>query len=647
MATGSICSYCGCGCRLLFVLDPSGKVITKVRPDQGDPASQGSPCVKGLTLHEVLYENRVLHPMVRVSKDGDLKRASWGEALKFVYGKLKTFDPREVFFVPSGKITNEDNYVLQKFARIVFKTNNVDSCCTRLCHAPTVKALTHLTGLGASEGVMDDVFNRDVLLIVGTNPASNYPVLFHRIVNAKRSRGLKVVSIQTVYNETANYADVALTVNPGTEVVLFNAMMGRLIADNHYDPPTEALDGFDGLREVVNQYDLNRASSICGCRITDVEAALMLIGSSKKLGVMHGMGLTQHRNAMSNLYSLFNLMLLKGGLLVSNRGEVNVQGVGDMGCHPDSLPTGPMITGDKLSEEWHVDLPSFQGKTMLEAFLISPVKAAVVSNFNPAQSLPNLDQVHRNLRGMFLVVLESHHSLTSEFADVILPVPSLPERTGSVTTGERRVRPVVRVIDPLGEAKPDWQIICELAELAGHGEFFDYPSEKEIAKEIVRVIPDYKEVDVAKLYSGEDQWANKKPKFARFNPVHFRGLEEDAGGRFPLILVSFRSPHHFLTNEMTSQSKTLSKFPEGPYVYLNVELARKLGVQNGDMVRVTSPVSYVDGEARISPKVPLKIVGMHFHFKSLLFNKLVPTQFDPEVFTPNYKSVPVNVAKLS
>jgi predicted molibdopterin-dependent oxidoreductase YjgC len=190
----------------------------------------------------------------------------------------------------------------------------------------------------------------------------------------------------------------------------------------------------------------------------------------------------------------------------------------------------------------------------------------------------------------------------------------------------------------LGEAKPEWRILGELASMAGHQDSFKYSTEMEITKEIVRVVPAYKEVNVESLYQGADQWADKRVRFKRFNPIHFRGTEEDLAGRYPFVLVSFRSPYHFLTNEMTSQSETLSKFPEGPFVYLNAVTASKKGVQDGDRVRLTSRVAFLDGTARI---------GLHFHFRDLLLNRLMPLDFDPETFTPNYKAVAVDVVRVN
>jgi len=645
MEIKSVCSYCGCGCRLSFQVD-SGKVV-KVRPDKDDPVSEGSPCIKGLTLHEVIYMNRVVNPMLRSSKEEEFREVGWSEALRFITDKLAQLDPYEIFFVPSGKITNEDNYTIQKLARIAFRTNNVDSCCTRLCHAPTMKALTEVTGLGASESMMDDVYSRDALLIVGTNPASNHPVLFHRIVKAKRKSNLRIVSVQTVYNETARYADAPLIIKSGTEVVLFNAIINRLISTKRYDSSVEQYEGFDRLAKLVEEYDLSYASSICGCSASELEIIIEIISSSKKLGVIHGMGMTQHRNTLQNIYALLNLMFLKNGLLLSNRGELNVQGVGDMGCQPDLLPSGEMATLENLAGKWGVEnLPSFQGKNVLEAFLLSPVKAAVISNFNPAQSLPNLDEVHKNLKKMFLVVMESHRSFTDEFADVILPVPSMNERRGSVTTGERRVRSVNRVTAPSGDSRPEWMIMCDFAKMMNYQNHFSYESEEDITKEIINIVPAYREVEADIVYSGGDQWANKKIKFKKFNPTYFKDGGEDTSSKYPFLMVSFRSAHHFLTDEMTSQSDTLSKFPDGPFVYINPEDASNLDIRDGQSVRLTSKVSRVEGKAKISLKIPEKIIGVHFHFKSLLINRLIPTEFDPESFTPNYKTVAVNLERI-
>jgi predicted molibdopterin-dependent oxidoreductase YjgC len=305
-----------------------------------------------------------------------------------------------------------------------------------------------------------------------------------------------------------------------------------------------------------------------------------------------------------------------------------------------------LLGRERLEEYWHTKIPIEKGKTIIEAFLISPVKAAFISSFNPAQSLPNLNEVHRNLKRMFLVVSDHYFNLTTRFADVVLPTPTLMERVGTITNGERRVRLVRKVVEPLGQSKPEWKIVKELSEFFGCAGYFAYESEKEIFKEIVTLVPAFSKINVDEVYRGKDWFADKEPKHCKFIPEHFEGVEEVRSKRYPLILTTFRSKDHFLTNEMTSKSKTLSRSLDGPYCYMNEADAKKMGIKDGDKVRVSSHVGTLTTKAKITSKIPPGIVGMHFHFEEALVNKLFPTQFDEETFTPNYKLVAVKVEKI-
>jgi len=641
----SMCAYCGCGCRLLFNIE-DGRIV-RVVPDRTDEPSEGIACIKGLTIHETLTnsEGRILKPMIRTSKDEAFKEASWNEAYRFIYEHTKDLAPSEVFINASGKITNEDSYVTQKFARIAYKTNNIDGCCARLCHVTTVEGLEHCFGSRAAFSKMDDVYNCDTLFIVGSNPASNYPVLHNRILKAKR-KGMKVVSSQAVYNVTAKFSDIALLIYPGTELILLNGIMNVLIHQGAYDKSVEAVEGFERLKHVVELYSIDFVRHSCGVELEQLNQLIEHIAKAKSLGIIHGMGLTQHVTGSENVHALLNLMILKNAQLLSLRGEINVQGVGDMGCLPDRLPTGPLATATQLENKWKTNVPIGKGKTIVEAFLISPPKAAFISGMNAAQSLPNLNVVHRNLKDMFVVVLDHYFNLTTKFADVVLPTPLLFEREGTITNGERRVRLVKKTVEPCGSCKPEWQIFKELSNLFGCSEYFNYEEPSDITREIVDVAPAYRQVDVDSVYRGLDGWPEKRMLFRRFMPEHFEGVEDIRSDKYPLILTSFRSHHHFLTGEMSSRSKTLMGFQEGPYCYMSPLDAERLGIISGGMVEVSSSVGSIQCQAQIDESIPKGRVGMHFHFEQLLVNKLFPTQFDEKTFTPNYKMTAVGVRRL-
>ncbi len=635
----SVCPYCGCGCKLRFVVEDN--VLVKVLPCKDDEISRGKPCIKGLTLHEVTREGRITQPLVRKSKNSKLKPVTWEKALEFIYKKTKNLSPEEVIFVPSGKVTNEDNYVMQKFARIVFFTNNVDSCCTRLCHKATVEGMRNVLGIGAAPWRLDDIFDRDCLLIIGSNPASNYPAFFQRVMEMKK-KGLKILSVQAIVSITSQRADVAVTIYPGTETALLNGMMNYLISTKSYDKTAERIEGFGILKRIVEKYEPEVVCKLCRLRKREFLRIAESIAESEAFAATHGMGLTQHVNAIENVHSLLNLVLLKGGKLLSWRGQVNVQGAGDMGGSPEALPLGAMVNVEKLKKLWGRKVPLTKGRNILEAFLISPVKAAFLSSFNPAQSLPDLTRVHKNLRKIFLIQMESYFNLTSKFADVILPTPILLERRGTITNCERRVRLVNPVLRPIG--RPEWKIFKALSNLFGKGRYFGYSCELEIFREIVEIIPDYRDVDPEFVYRGNDGWADKEIKFKRFVPEEFEGVEEMVSKEYPFVFTTFRSPYQFLTGEMTEKSERLRKLSfDG--CYLNERDAKVLRVMDGDVVEIISPVSKIRARVKTDKRIPKGVVGMHL-FSKALPNKLFPLQFDEETFTPNYKIVGVKIKKV-
>jgi predicted molibdopterin-dependent oxidoreductase YjgC len=640
MLVKSVCTYCGCGCRLIYEVK-NGKIL-RIRGDPEDRISEGKPCIKGLTIHEVADKGRYKYPVIR--KDRSEKRVSWKRALEYIYENTKDLAPEEVAFYGSGKITNEDNWLILKFAKIVFKTNNTDSCCGRLCHIATVQAMLDCFG-NSNLTLMKYVNEIDTLFVIGSNPPVSYPVFFNKL--ARRKGKVKIISVQPLHNLISHFGDIYAYVEPGSEVVFLNAIANYLIKHKLYAPEAENIEGFEILKRVVKPYDEKLVERICKTPAEDFLRVAEAVGSAKNFGIFHGMGLTQHVNALENLHSLLNIVLLKNGKVLSLRGEINVQGVGDIGFLPHTLPTGGFETIHELEEVWNCKLPLGKGKTLVESLLIDPVEAAFISSFNPAQSMPALKKVHKNLRKMFLVYCDSYESLTGEFADVILPTPALFERRGTVTTGEKLVRLVTPVRKPIGEAMPEWKIYKMLSKIFRKGRYFTYRNEKEIFAEIVRVVPAYRKLDPEKIYSGEDMLADKSIKHKRFMPEKFKGIDEIRSKEYPLILTTFRSRYQFLTGEMTERSETLCKADEGPCLYVNPADAKKLKIKNGEIVRVVSEEDSIKLPVRISEIVPLGVVAARFHYKKFLVNRLFPAKFDEQTHTPNYKCVSVRIEKIS
>ena len=633
----SSCIYCAIGCKLRYVID--NNKITQVLPVKEDEVSEGRPCVKGLTIHETVDKGRILTPMVR---DGNkLKEISWEKAFLILYKFLSKYSADEIFFTTSGKITNEDNFIIQKFARLALHTNNIDSCCSRLCHMPTLIAFKDAFGLGASPAYINEVRELDCLIIAGSNPASNHPVLFNRIMDMKK-RGGKIIVIAPILSETADFSDLFVEILPGSEILFFNTLINLIIERKLYK---KAPTGLDELRTIVESYTPENFEKVTGVKKEKIYEVLRVIENAKKIGIIHGMGLTQHTNAVETIRSLINSALLLDAKILTNRGEINVQGSGDMLTFPMPLQFSEDVNQENLKRLWGENLPKEKGMNLIEAIGFGNTKVAFITHFNPAHSMPDLNRIHKNLKKMVIIQFNPYFNLTSNFAKLILPSPLLIEREGTITTGERRVRLVRKVRNPIGDALEEWKVYCKLAKMLD-ARGFEYKTPFEIFEEICKIVKAYSHVNAKKVYNGEDYFADKKTKFQKTIPTKFKGLEKMRSKNYPFLLFTFRSKFHFLTNEATGKSETLNKAKEsGPFFYLNEEDAKNLKIKNYDEIIVKSKVGSLTGYAFISRRILKGYIGAHFHFENFLVNKLFPLEFDPLAFTPNFKCVAVKIVR--
>jgi anaerobic selenocysteine-containing dehydrogenase len=346
---------------------------------------------------------------------------------------------------------------------------------------------------------------------------------------------------------------------------------------------------------------------------------------SKKLGVFHGMALTQHLNSLENVHSLLNLVLLKKARLLTLRGEINVQGVGDV----QGSAQGKGI--------------KYKSMNMIEALHLSPVKAAFITCFNPLKSLPDTERLKKKLRNTFITYLGSYHNETSKRADVVIPIAALFESEGTITNGERRVRKVNKVIKgPLQL----WKVISLFSKKFRKGKQFNYKDSKQVFKELRKKVVDYSKIKTSKLWKKGDAWANKKVKHERFMPESFDGLADLTSKKYPFILTTYRSKFSFLSNEVTKNSNSLGNACDPHGFYMNPLDMKALKLREGLMVKVTSPTGSVKARVYESDRMPRRIIGAYMHYSKPRINDLFPLQFDEESFTPNYKSVDVRVESL-
>lgn len=632
----TICPYCGCGCKLRYVVQ-AGKII-RTEPVNDDPVSQGKPCIKGVTSFEPLTVERLKYPMIRRHKDGPLRKTTWSAAFKFIKEKMKNLKGSDILFTGSGEYTNEDNYIMQKFARVVFKTNNID-CCARLCHVSTGKAMHDAYGIGAMPSVMDDVLGADVILAVGTNPAYNYPVLFNRILEAKK-RGAKLITMHAVPNATSKFSDLHINV-PYESLTAFIAGLLNAVSLKC----KSSAEGFKDLKKSINYLTPQYLSKHSGININLFNRAAQIIAGSKAFVALHGMGLTQHANGTQNVMALLNLCTLKNGKTIPMRGKVNVQGAGDMGCCPDWRPFGGSRSLAK--EIWGIDIDMKEGKKITEGFENNPVRAAYIMGMNPAHSLPNLNEVHIQLENMFVIYQHHHPSETMKFADVVLPSAMLPEKDGTVTNAERRVRRVRKAAEAPAK-RADWEIICGLAKEFGYKKQFGYKAAEDVFGELIRAVPEYAGLTWKSVSEKEDCFADKDIRFKKFVPLEkIVRVESPKTSNYPFTLTTTRLQYHFCTGEATRRSKTMMKLQPRPICKMNDKDAEKFGIKTGDIILIKSIAGEVKIEASVDALIPAGMLIAPYHFESTLINKVIPSHrhLDEVTQTPNYKAIKVNIEK--
>ena len=609
----TLCPFCGVGCSFFLKVE-DGKVIG-VESWKDDPVSNGKPCVKGLSSWQMIYaDDRIKQPLIREGKK--LKPASWGEAYEFIYKNLSKLKGEQIAFYGSSPGTNEDNYLLQKFAREILKAKNIDSCA-RLCHATTCYAFYETFGITAMPSMLEDFEKADCILIIGSNPKITYPVAFDKILKAKKN-GAKLICVRDWKDDTSRLADIYVEISDGTELAFLNGVLDRLIEIGAVNVPSE-------LKKILKKYSEQTVVKLCKtkeCKLTvhQIKKVASLIAKSKKFVLGFGMNLTQHSYGTQNVLSACNLVLAKKGKIISMRGKANIQGVGDMGC-----------------------VPRIGGDTFISSVFVQPVKALYIMESNPAQSLPDLNKVHKSFKKMFVILHTTFPNKTMEFADVVLPSCSWAERDGTFTSAESRIRYLNKTIEPLYGSKPNWKILCGL--VGYFGAKWDYGGPDDIFSEIRYNIAGYKKINLNKLKRGGSEFVFRPVKYKKFHLVEFYDAEQRTNTRYPFVMSTERVQYQFCTGEMSKRTNLNKLAPEAKCL-IGIKDAKRLSIKNGDLVKIKSKVGAVKIKAEVSKYIPSGLIVAPFHFEDVLINKAVPLEFGPIVEEPNLKRIAVRIEKI-
>ncbi len=667
----TVCPYCGTGCRIL--LGTRGNTVVSARGDHDAPVSRGRLCVKGRfgSFEFVSSPDRLKTPLIRTA-DG-FREATWDEALDLVARELKKYRGDAFGGLASAKVTNEDNYVFQKFVRAAMGTNNVDHCA-RLCHSSTVAGLALSFGSGAMTNPSDDLLDAEVILVTGSNTTENHPIIGLKIREAVE-RGAKLVLFDPRKIQLSEIATVWARQKPGTDVAWINGLLHVIIREGLMK--TEFIksrtEGFEAVEKLVAWYTPERVSEITGVAAELIVEAARLYATAERASIVYSMGITQHTTGVDNVRSLANLAMLTGQIgrpgtgVNPLRGQNNVQGACDMGSLPDVF-TGYQKVADaaaraKFEKGWGVkltDKPGLMVTQMFPAALDGKIKALYIMGENPVLSDADITHVVKALGKLeFLVVQDIFLTETAKLAHVVLPASSYAERDGNYTNTERRVQMTKPVVPPPGQARRDWEIICDVSTALGYP--MSYASTAAVDEEMRGLTPSYAGISHARLEAGaqlhwpcasEDHLGTPilhREQFTRglgqFHPVEYQPAAEETDASFPVVLTTGRMLEHYHTGTMTRRSKSLHGLVPGPFVEVNGADAKKIRVKDGDSVRVTSRRGSIVLPAKVGSRVDAGVLFIPFHFWEAAANVLTNSAYDPVARIPEFKVCAVRLER--
>jgi len=688
----SVCPYCGVGCQLTYNIKDNK--ILYVEGANG-PANKNRLCVKGRFGFDYIdHPDRITTPLIR--KQGKVKiandefdpanpythfrTASWEEAIALAsQGLLSIRDntgSAALAGFGSAKCSNEEAYLFQKLVRTGFGTNNVDHC-TRLCHASSVAALLEGVGSGAVSASFMEADNAEVIVVVGCNPASNHPVAATFFKRAAK-RGAKLIIIDPRGQVLKPYATHMLQFNPGSDVSFLNAMMHVIVEENLYkqDYLDQMAIGFDKLKQHLREYRPEDMAAICGIEANTIREVARLYATSSAAIIFWGMGVSQHIHGTDNVRCLISLALMTGQIgrpgtgLHPLRGQNNVQGASDAGLIPMMYPDYQKVCSEQAQTQfeqlWQTELDSQPGLTVVEimdAAAEGKIKGMYIMGENPAMSDPDINHARASLAGLqHLVVQDLFLTETAVYADVILPASAWPEKSGTVTNTNRQVQMGRQAVPLPGEAKHDWWIIQQIAQ--GMGLDWHYQGPQEIFEEMHQAMHSLSNISWNRLLSensvmypchapdqpGQDVvFTDKFPTEsgkATIVPAAIVPPDEQPDKDYPMILSTGRLLEHWHTGSMTRRSDALDDLEPEAIITMNSRDMRKMDIQAGDHVRVSTRRGTIDVKVRQDSDVAEGLLFMPFCFSESAANFLTNPKLDPFGKIPEFKYCAAKIEKM-
>jgi formate dehydrogenase major subunit len=651
----------------------------KPRPPKravGKPPQTGLPIAVG----EDDVRDRVATPESWYST---FREATWEEAMSLTAQEVlrlkATHGPTSLAALSSAKCSNEENYAMMRMVRAAFGTNNIDHC-TRLCHSTSVAAMSRALNTSAASGSMREIEEAcDVIFISGANTTETHPV-FGALIKRAVAKGAKLIVADVRRTELAGLADIHLQMLPGTDVVLYNAMVRHIVAQGLHDQKFIAARTreFDALTKAVEPYTLALGEKITGIPASTIAAAAEMYARGPNTSTLWAMGLTQHSTGTDIVASLLNLMLISGmvgrwgAAMLPVRGQNNVQGASDMGAIPFAYTDYRTVTDPANRAEyaaaWGVPAESLslEKGTMVTEMVLdgSPIRGLYVFGENPVMSDPNISHAEHWVRSLeFLAVHDLFLTETARWADVVLPGSSFAEKLGTTANTDRHVQLMRPAVPTPGNARQDLDIIVDLSRRLGLKTEWAGPAE--VMDEIARVTPTYRGISferIEKLGSLQYPVPHKDHPGTTFLfadtfptpdgkallvPVEYLPPNELPDEEYPFVLNTGRQMYHWHTGTMTRRSAGLDAREPTPVVDMHAADALALGVNEGDTVRVTSRRGSMLIGVRVSDRQAKGQIFIPMHFREAAANLLTNPKLDPYAKIASFKVSAVKIEAVA
>jgi formate dehydrogenase alpha subunit len=537
-----------------------------------------------------------------------------------------------------------------------------------------VAGLAAAFGNGAMTNSIAEIADAKCLFVIGSNTTEAHPLIAHRIFEAKKN-GTKLIVVDPRRIQVSLIADLHIRPNFGTDVALINGIMHEIVAKGYHDRKfiEERTEGFADLEATLQKFSPEIASEISGVPVDMIREAARIYATSEPSAILYTLGITEHSHGVDNVKTLANLAMLTGQIGKQSsgvnplRGQNNVQGACDMGALPNVYPGYQVVTNpgvkEKFEKSWGRELSDNIGLTipeMIDGLIERSVKGMYIVGEDTAVSDPDTHHITHALESAeFLVVQDLFLTKTAEFADVVLPAACWAEKDGTFTSSERKVQRIRKAVSPPGEAKADWQILSEIGRRLGLP--LNYSSAEEIFEEMVGLSPIYGGISYSRIEQQDLQWPCPTPDhqgtpflhketFGRglglFSGIDFRPSEELPDDEYPFFLTTGRRFAHYNARSMTGRCPSLHDEYSEAVTQMHLKDAEKIGLRDGDQIKVISRRGEVTSKVRAGDIVPEGAIFMDFHFAESNSNVLLGTSLDPITKTPDYKVCAVRIEKM-